>query len=111
MFSRFFSRKFVSEFYFKSMTIFPITSQKHTYLLWVTNWRQDIKHLGRWNITYDSNIVNKKIDLSNNDHCGTCSITDVSSALPPTLTTQKDKHSFAKRSDITSLQKQFFSRH
>jgi hypothetical protein len=34
----------------------------------------DIKHLGRWDIVYDSKIINKKIDLSNNDHCGSCGI-------------------------------------
>jgi hypothetical protein len=36
--------------------------------------RIDIKHLGRWNIDRDDSIVNKKIDLSNYDHCGTCGI-------------------------------------
>jgi hypothetical protein len=34
----------------------------------------EIKHLGRWNIDRDDSIVNKKIDLSNYDHCGTCGI-------------------------------------
>ena len=29
--------------------------------------------LGRWNIDYCVNRVNQKIDLSNEDHCGTCS--------------------------------------
>jgi hypothetical protein len=28
--------------------------------------------LGRWNIDYCENIINKKIDLSNEDHCGVC---------------------------------------
>jgi hypothetical protein len=36
--------------------------------------RIEIKHLGRWNIDRDDSIVNKKIDLSNYDHCGTCGI-------------------------------------
>jgi len=30
------------------------------------------KFLGRWNITYCSSTINKKIDLANEDHCGTC---------------------------------------
>ncbi len=29
--------------------------------------------LGRWNIVYCQEKINKKIDLSNEDHCGTCS--------------------------------------
>lgn len=28
--------------------------------------------LGRWNLDYCSTKVNKKIDLSNEDHCGPC---------------------------------------
>jgi hypothetical protein len=28
--------------------------------------------LGRWNIEYCNNKINKKIDLSNEDHCGPC---------------------------------------
>jgi hypothetical protein len=28
--------------------------------------------LGRWTIDYCENKINKKIDLSNEDHCGTC---------------------------------------
>ncbi len=30
-------------------------------------------HLGRWNLTKCDKIRNNKIDLSNEDHCGTCS--------------------------------------
>lgn len=29
--------------------------------------------LGRWSINYDVDIINKKIDQSNVDHCGCCS--------------------------------------
>jgi hypothetical protein len=29
-------------------------------------------HLGRWRIENCNNIVNNKIDLSNEDHCGPC---------------------------------------
>ena len=28
--------------------------------------------LGRWNIDYCENIINKKLELSNEDHCGVC---------------------------------------
>ena len=28
--------------------------------------------LGRWNIDYNTKKINKKIDLSNEDHCGPC---------------------------------------
>jgi hypothetical protein len=28
--------------------------------------------LGRWTIDYCENKINKKVDLSNEDHCGTC---------------------------------------
>lgn len=34
--------------------------------------KQSIPPLGRWNINYCNNIINKKIDLSNTDHCGPC---------------------------------------
>lgn len=30
------------------------------------------KPLGRWNIDYCKNKINRKIELSNEDHCGTC---------------------------------------
>ena len=28
--------------------------------------------LGRWNIDYCKNKINRKIDLANEDHCGPC---------------------------------------
>jgi hypothetical protein len=36
--------------------------------------KQPIILLGRWSIVYCENKINKKIDLSNEDHCGTCNI-------------------------------------
>ncbi len=30
--------------------------------------------LGRWNIEYCDRKINKKVDLSNEDHCATCNI-------------------------------------
>jgi hypothetical protein len=38
----------------------------------IINNRQSKILLGRWNIIYCEKIINKKIDLSNEDHCGTC---------------------------------------
>ncbi len=31
-----------------------------------------VKILGRWEITYCKPTMNKKIDLANEDHCGVC---------------------------------------
>ena len=36
---------------------------------WVKNEK---KVLGRWNIDYCDNKLSKKVDLSNEDHCGPC---------------------------------------
>ncbi len=35
-------------------------------------YNQPIVLLGRWKIDYCQLKINKKIDLSNEDHCGTC---------------------------------------
>ena len=34
--------------------------------------KEPLKPLGRWNIDYCNNKMNKKVDLSNEDHCGPC---------------------------------------
>jgi hypothetical protein len=34
--------------------------------------KEDKKVLGRWNMEYCDKKMNKKIDLSNEDHCGPC---------------------------------------
>lgn len=31
-----------------------------------------IKPLGRWNLDYCDKKINRKIDMSNEDHCGPC---------------------------------------
>lgn len=31
-----------------------------------------VVHLGRWNVVYCNKILDRKIDLSNEDHCGPC---------------------------------------
>ncbi len=34
--------------------------------------KEDKKILGRWNMEYCDKKTNRKIDLSNEDHCGPC---------------------------------------
>lgn len=35
--------------------------------------RKEVKpQLGRWNINYDPTNINSKVDLANEDHCGSC---------------------------------------
>jgi len=34
--------------------------------------RKSIHPLGRWKLEYNTRIVNHKIDMSNEDHCGPC---------------------------------------
>jgi hypothetical protein len=34
--------------------------------------QDQIKMLGRWKIIYNRPVINKKIDLANEDHCGVC---------------------------------------
>ena len=43
-----------------------------TKLKQIINTKQSNILLGRWTITYCEKIINKKIDLSNEDHCGSC---------------------------------------
>jgi hypothetical protein len=34
--------------------------------------KDQLRPLGRWNIDYCNKKLNKKIDMSNEDHCGPC---------------------------------------
>lgn len=34
--------------------------------------QKDKYNLGRWNITYDTKKIDRKVDLANEDHCGPC---------------------------------------
>ena len=34
--------------------------------------KDPVPPLGRWNLEYCSQKINQKIDLSNEDHCGSC---------------------------------------
>ncbi len=36
----------------------------------------DIKVMGRWEINTCRKMINRKIDYSNEDHCGTCGYTN-----------------------------------
>lgn len=40
--------------------------------------KSETKLLGRWHLNSNDSIVNKKIDFSNYDHCGTCGIIKLS---------------------------------
>lgn len=35
-------------------------------------FRTNPLNLGRWNISYNANIINRKIDMANIDNCGIC---------------------------------------
>ncbi len=39
--------------------------------------------LGRWNLDYCSKKINKKIDLSNEDHCGPCGMYNAEVKIKP----------------------------
>jgi hypothetical protein len=41
-------------------------------LKYLISYKQPKILLGRWTIDYCEKKINKKIDLSNEDHCGTC---------------------------------------
>ena len=33
--------------------------------------------LGRWDIKYDTKVIDRKIDQANHDHCGCCEIENI----------------------------------
>ena len=39
-------------------------------------FKEQPKLLGRWNMTYEKNHLERKIYLANYDHCGPCGIID-----------------------------------
>lgn len=54
----------------------------------------NIRPLGRWNIDYCNIKINNKIDLSNEDHCGTCgqyAISKLSSTKDIIIENKKEK--------------------
>ncbi len=52
--------------------------------------RDQIKVLGRWEITYCKPTMNKKIDLANEDHCGICYSTKYHNHHHKYVTTHKN---------------------
>jgi hypothetical protein len=53
--------------------------------------KEDKKVLGRWNMEYCDKKMNKKIDLSNEDHCGPCGQYILDKTLDKTLNNILDK--------------------
>lgn len=41
--------------------------------------------LGRWNTVYNRNILDKRVDLSNEDHCGPCGQYILQQNLPSSM--------------------------
>jgi hypothetical protein len=39
--------------------------------------KQKTLQLGRWNLDYCNKKINRKIDLSNEDHCGPCGYNNI----------------------------------
>ena len=55
-------------------------------------WKNiNLKHLGRWGITHDDNVIDKKIDFSNIDHSWECDMKKIESKLDKPLNCIKDK--------------------
>lgn len=55
--------------------------------------KKEPKPLGRWNLDYCTKVIDQKIDLSNEDHCGPCGQYDVKKQEPPQETNLKRKAS------------------
>ncbi len=52
--------------------------------------------LGRWNLDYCSTKINKKIDLSNEDHCGPCGMYKHDANNSYKKITMENKYSYDK---------------
>lgn len=53
---------------------YPFISSK-SLIQWknlISNKKESLQPLGRWNIESCSKKINNKVDLSNEDHCGPC---------------------------------------
>ena len=62
-------------------------------------FKEPKKILGRWNIETCKKVVDRKIDYSNEDHCGPCGLGIVSGGASATSTTELLPASVVK--DIT----------
>lgn len=68
---------FIAFIYLTNLNNLPINIHSIMIILIKTIIRNIIskntsKPLGRWKIEYCNNKINKKVDLSNEDHCGPC---------------------------------------
>ena len=43
-------------------------------MLWLRRFFSSIEYpvLGRWALNYNDNMIHRKVDLANEDHCGCC---------------------------------------
>lgn len=53
----------------KMLTIQPEIIEKFKKII---TFKEEASHLGRWKLEYCDKKINKKVDLSNEDHCGPC---------------------------------------
>ena len=53
--------------------------------------KEEKKILGRWNMEYCDKKMNKKIDLSNEDHCGPCGQYLLNKSLKESINNDKIK--------------------
>lgn len=56
------------------------------------NFKQPKKILGRWNIDECNLKINRKIDYSNEDHCGPCGTKEQLNEKISTIISKKDIH-------------------
>ena len=68
-----------------------ITKYKMKFLLNIIKRfaRDQAKPLGRWNIDYCNKKIDKKVDLSNVDHCGPCGTEHIEKKPPKIIFTDK----------------------
>jgi hypothetical protein len=53
--------------------------------------KQETKPLGRWNLDYCTKVLDKKIDSSNEDHCGPCGQYNIPKQEAPEANAKKQK--------------------
>jgi hypothetical protein len=63
-------------------------------------FKEPKKILGRWNIETCKKVVDRKIDYSNEDHCGPCGLGIVSGSAMPTPTSSSTPYPMTTK-DIT----------
>jgi hypothetical protein len=63
--------------------------------------KESPKPMGRWNIDYCNKKLNKKIDLSNEDHCGPCG--EYAIIKNKELKNEIQANNFSKKTDKSSV--------